>query len=157
MQRILSTLFVAMLLALGFPGAAMAQSGHFVQTQTCTDQGLVLECSGKVAGLGGTTFELVVTATGTGTVECTNPGGNVAPGQTFETGVTGSSGTLETPRNGQYRYDELFTTAPQAPPDSCPNDQWSAAVTDVTFTSATIFLYEDGSTVPSDTAEVTVQ
>ena len=154
MKRILSIIVVGFVLALGFPGSAMAQSGHFVQDQTCLDRGLVLECSGKVAGLGGTTFEIKVSATGTGTVECTNPGGNVAPGQTFETDVTGSSGELSTPRNGQYRYSELFTTAPQAPADSCPNDQWSAAVTDVDFTTATIYLLEDG--VVSDSVTVTV-
>jgi hypothetical protein len=143
MKRILSTLFVAMLLALGFPGEAMAQSGHFVQTQTCTDIGTQVECSGKVAGLGGTTFEITVSATGSGIVECTNPGGNVAPGQTFETSVSGSSGPLPTPRNGQYRYS-LTSIAPEAPADSCPNDAWTAAVVDVEFGDAIITLLEDG-------------
>ena len=39
---------------------AFAQSGHFVGTPTCTDEGVTVECSGKVAGLGGTTFEITV-------------------------------------------------------------------------------------------------
>ncbi len=153
MKRILSTLFVAILLALGFPGAAIAQSGHFVQNQTCTDEGTTVECRGKVAGLGGTTFEIRVSATGSGIVECTNPGGNVAPGQTFETSVSGSSGPLATPRNGQYRYS-LESVTPQAPPGSCPNSMWSASVVDVEFGDATISLFEDG--VLSDQVTVPV-
>ena len=32
---------------------ALAQSGHFVQTQKCTDIGTQVQCSGKVAGLEG--------------------------------------------------------------------------------------------------------
>jgi hypothetical protein len=32
---------------LALPGVASAQSGHFVQTQTCTDEGTTVECSGK--------------------------------------------------------------------------------------------------------------
>ena len=153
MKRILGTVIIGFVLALGFPSAALAQSGHFVQTQTCTDTGTQVLCSGKVAGLGGTTFEITVTADGIALVECTNPGGNVAPGQTFETTASGSSGPLPTPRNGQYRYT-LESVAPEAPADSCPNDAWTADVVDVQFTTATISLYEDG--VLSDRVTVPV-
>ena len=72
--------------ALAFPAAASAQSGHFVtggaNAPTCTDIGLQVQCSGKVAGLGGTTFEITVEAQGIATVECINPGGNRRPGRT---------------------------------------------------------------------------
>jgi hypothetical protein len=153
MKRYLSVALLALALALGFPGAAAAQSGHFVQTQTCQDTGLTVTCTGKVAGLGGTTFEITVVAEGTASVECTNPAGNVAPGQTFTTTTTGGSGPLATPRSGQFRYS-LSTVAPTAPADSCPNPQWTAEVTDVSFTTATITLTEDGAV--SDTVTVPV-
>jgi hypothetical protein len=153
MKRLAVVVFVALALALGFPAGAFAQNGHFVRTQTCVDQGTTLLCSGKVAGLGGTTFEIKVAANGIATVECTNPGGNVAPGQTFETATEGSSGPLPTPRNGQFRYS-ISTETPDAPADSCPNAQWTPEVVDVEFGDATITLLEDG--VVSDTATVPV-
>jgi hypothetical protein len=153
MKRFLGVVLLALTLALGFPAAAFAQSGHFVGTPTCTDIGTQVQCTGKVAGLGGTTFQITVTAVGTATVECTNPAGNVAPGQTFTTTSTGTTGPQPTPRNGQARFT-LATTTPTAPAGSCPNPKWSAAVTDVQFTNATITLRE-GDTV-SDTVTVPV-
>lgn len=128
---------------LALPSAASAQSGHFVGTQTCTDIGTQVQCSGKVAGLGGTTFTITVEAQGTASVTCTNPAGNVAPGQSFTTTVTGTSGPFPTPRNGQARYT-VTSDAPTAPAGSCPNPRWTATVTDVQFTTATLTLSEDG-------------
>jgi hypothetical protein len=138
---------------LAFAGVAYAQSGHFVGTQTCSDIGTRVSCSGKVAGLGGTTFTITVTANGTASVTCTNPAGNVAPGQSFSFTAAGSSGPFTTPRNGQASYT-VRTNAPSAPAGSCPNPKWTATVTDVTFTTATLTLLED-STV-SDTVTVPV-
>jgi hypothetical protein len=140
---------------LALPGVASAQSGHFVQTQTCTDEGTTVECSGKVAGLGGTTFEITVEADGIASVECTNPGGNVAPGQDTAVTVAGTTDPLPTPRNGQFRYT-LATDDPEPlpPTPTCPNAQWTPDIVDVTFTTATITLLEDG--VISDVVTVPV-
>ena len=151
--RLLLVLSVVAVLVLALPGVALAQSGHFVGTPTCTDEGTTVECTGKVAGLGGTTFEITVTAPGTASVECTNPGGNVAPGQSFSTTVAGTSGPLATPRNGQFRFT-VESDTPSAPPGSCPNPMWTATVVDVEFGDATITLTEDGT--PSDTITVPV-
>jgi hypothetical protein len=50
---------------------AYAQSGHFIEkgagAPTCTDIGTQLQCTGKVTGLGGTTFEI------TAMCDLTNP------------------------------------------------------------------------------------
>ena len=152
MKRFL-LLSVVVIAALAFPGVASAQSGHFVGTPTCTDEGTTLQCAGKVAGLGGTTFTILVSAPATATVECTNPAGNVAPGQTFDTTATGQSGPFATPRNGQARFT-VETITPTAPAGSCPNPKWTAEVVDVEFGDATITLQEDG--VISDVITVPV-
>ena len=157
MKRSIARLLIATVAALSllttFGGTAFAQSGHFVGTPTCTDIGTQVQCSGKVAGLGGTTFTIMVSAQGTASVTCTNPAGNVAPGQSFSFAGAGSTGDQLTPRNGQFRFS-VETVAPTAPPGSCPNPMWTATVTDVHFTDATLTLFED-STV-SDTITVPV-
>jgi hypothetical protein len=153
MKRYLLLLCAGAVVALTFAAVALAQSGHFVGTPTCTDEGTTVECRGKVAGLGGTTFTITVSAPGTASVECTNPGGQVAPGQSFDTTVAGTSGPFATPRNGQARFT-VESDTPSAPPGSCPNPMWTAEVIDVEFGDATITLFED-STV-SDTITVPV-
>lgn len=133
--------------------SAVAQSGHFVKTQACEDVGTAVQCSGKVAGLGGTTFEITVEASGIASVQCRNPGGNVAPGQDFEFDAAGTSGPLATPRNGHYVYT-VETSSPTVPAGSCPNDSWTAEVVDVEFTEATIALTDDGMTADVVTVPV---
>jgi hypothetical protein len=136
---------------------ALAQSGHFLdRTVQCRDIGTQLECDAKVAGLGGTTFELDISAPGTAIVECTNPGGNVAPGQDTTVTATGTSGPLPTPRNGSFTFrDETTDTPTVANFPTCPNRQWTANVVDVVFTGdATLTLSEDG--VVSDTITVPI-
>jgi hypothetical protein len=154
MKRYVILVCASAVAALTFATVAFAQSGHFVGTPRCSDIGTQVQCTGKVAGLGGTTFTITVSAQGTASVTCTNPAGNVAPGQSFSTGVTGTSGPFATPRNGQASFT-VTSNAPTAPPGSCPNPKWTATVTDVVFTSdATITLFED-STV-SDTITVPI-
>ncbi len=133
----------------------LAQAGHFVGTPTCRDIGTQIQCSGKVAGLGGTTFDIVASATGTASVTCTNPAGNVAPGQSFTTTSTGSLGPTPTPRNGQFQFRNLTSATPTAPAGSCPNPMWRATVTDVQFTTATLTLLEDGNVSDRITVPVT--
>jgi hypothetical protein len=154
MKRYLATAAVGLALAVASSGTALAQSGHFVGSQTCTETGLSVTCSGKVAGLGSKTFEIVVVADGAASVECRNPAGQVAPGQSFEFEAEGTTGKLRTPRNGQYRYT-LSTDVPTPPAGSCPNRKWTASVVDVTFTGdATLELYEGD--VLSDTVTVPI-
>ena|SRR5215218_8767947 len=135
---------------------AVAQSGHFVGTPTCTDIGTQLQCDAKVAGLGGTTFQLNISGSGTGTVECHNPSGNVAPGQDTTVTASGSSGPLPTPRNGSFTFNNVTSVAPAnlIGRPTCPNNQWTGVITDVDFTTATLTLLENGQV--SDTTTVTV-
>ena len=139
----------AAMVALTASVVAFAQSGHFLtgggNAPVCTDEGLTVLCTGKVAGLGGTTFEIRIEADGIASVECTNPGGNVAPGQDTEVTVEGTTGPLPTPRNGQFRFTiETDDPEPLPPTPTCPNNQWTANIVDVSFDTATLTLFENG-------------
>jgi hypothetical protein len=149
MKRIVITL-VAVFALLGLSAApAFAQSGHFIEkgagAPTCTDIGTQVECTGKVAGLGGTTFEITVEADGIAEVVCINPAGHRAPGQDTAVSVEGSTGEQTTPRNGQFVFT-IRTADPEPLPatPTCPNDQWTPEIVDVSFTTATLSLFEDG-------------
>jgi hypothetical protein len=141
---------LATFVGLAFAAApAYAQSGHFIESgagaPVCTDIGTQVQCTGKVAGLGGTTFEITIEAEGIATVVCVNPAGHRAPGQDTAVTVEGSTGPLATPRNGQFVFS--ITTdapAPLPPTPTCPNVQWMPQIVDVTFTTATLTLFEDG-------------
>jgi hypothetical protein len=139
---------------------AYAQGGHFIEgggnAPECTDEGTTVSCDGKVAGLGGTTFEITIEADGIASVECTNPGDNVAPGQDTAVTVEGGTGPLPTPRNGQFVFNiETDDPEPLPPTPTCPNDQWTANIVDVTFTTATLTLFEDGTQVDQVIVPVT--
>lgn len=152
---------LGMSVGLAFGAApAFAQSGHFIESgagaPTCTDIGLQVRCTGKVAGLGGTTFEITVQAQGIATVVCINPAGNRAPGQDTAVTVSGTTTPLPTPRNGQFIF--TVTTASPAPlpaTPTCPNNQWTPVITDVSFTTATLTLFENGTVSDVVTVPVT--
>jgi hypothetical protein len=159
MKRYLLAGLMALALALGFPGTALAQSGHFLtggaNAPVCTDIGTQVQCTGKVAGLGGTTFEITVEAEGLAEVVCINPAGHRAPGQDTAVTVEGTTTPLPTPRNGQFTFT-VTTDSPEPLPatPTCPNERWTPQVVDVTFTTATLSLLEDN--VVSDQVTVPV-
>jgi hypothetical protein len=156
MKRVYVLLALALALVgttLAFSPAALAQSGHFAGKPMCTDEGTFLECTGKVAGSGGTTFRVDVSASGVADVTCTNPGGEVAAGQSFSFEGAGSTGDQLTPRKGKFAF-AVSTFVPRAPAGSCPNEMWTATVTDVHFTAANLTLFWEGTV--SDTVTVPV-
>lgn len=141
-------------------GTAAAQGGHFVtgggNAPSCTDIGTQVRCTGKVAGLGGTTFTITVAAPGIASVECVNPAGQRAPGQDTAVEVAGSSGPLPTPRNGQFQFTITSDDpAPLPATPTCPNPKWTPEIVDVSFTTATLSLFENGDLSDQVTVAVT--
>jgi hypothetical protein len=140
---------VVLALALVTAGVAVAQSGHFLtgggQAPTCVDNGTTVTCSGKVAGLGGTTFRIDATAAGIAEVVCVNPAGHRAPGQDTAVTVPGTTDDLPTPRNGNFRFTITSDDPEPLPPTpTCPNNQWTPEIVDVEFTTVFLELFENG-------------
>jgi len=135
---------------------ALAANPHFVVGPTFTDNGTSLSASGSIAGLGNKDVTIVLSATGTASITCTNKGGNVAPGQSKTVTTTGSVSNLR-PENGRVNF--TVTTAPATlgsgqgnqKYQGCPNGNWTPTITDVEFTSATLSVYQGGRLVLRET------
>jgi hypothetical protein len=149
-MRRFAVVFLTGLLAVAFTAtAAQAASPHLKGRNPVSfaDGGLTLSATVSYAGLGNFDTLQVLTASGGTTSTCTNQGGNEAPGQ------NPAPVTLvgETPipagdiKNGNVTIStttaEPVSPVPGAP--GCPNSNWTEVITDVSFTSATIKLFQD--------------
>jgi len=154
--KTLTTKLVSMSVAALLLGvAAYAQNVHLKppnSNPTFTDQGLVLNVSGALAGLSNADVVVNLSATGNPTATCANPSGaNQPPGQNpASVTLTGSEAIPATElKNGNTPFN--VTTNPPASPipgaPGCPNVNWTETITDVAFTSATITVIQSGSTV----------
>jgi hypothetical protein len=139
-------LFVVLFAALGLvfvPSAADA-AVKFRAGPTFTDLGTTLNVTGDVSGLGNENLTVQLDATGVGSVICRNPAGNQAPGQDTTVNASGTQSDIEV-KNGRAQFN-VTTAEPPAPDPAvvCPNRKWTATITDVEFTSATLTLSQGG-------------
>jgi hypothetical protein len=143
---------IALLAVLFVGGTALAQSVHFKpKSPTFTDNGTTLTASGSLAGLGNGDIVVTVTATGSGTTTGVNPAGNSAPGQNkVAVSVTGTQTILASEiKNGTVQFS-VTTAGPRQPTGTeagFPNDLWTATITDVAFTTATVTVTQGGQVV----------
>jgi len=139
---------LTLLLALGVATpAAFAANPHFVVGPEITlNPDNTVTATGSVAGLGNQNIDVVLTAELDVEVICTNPAGNVAPGQTQQTTVTGTAEDVKV-ENGRATFS-VTTAAPALDPTltpkqlGCPNNKWSASIGEVTVVSATLQIIQ---------------
>jgi len=139
-------------LSSSFITSALAAAHIQGPAPTCSVSGSTLSCSSfQIAGLGNTPATAQLTITGTFSTQCTNPGGNVAPGQSKTASGTSGPVSISTDKNGKATVPPLSATA-QPPSQTelnalCPNPQWTGSVSGFTVTSATITVTQNGAVV----------
>ena len=149
-MRRIGCIIVVVLVGVTAP-VALAANVHFKKPAPTfkTNSDLSLTASGSLAGLGNGDIKVTLDAVGTATAQCQNPGGSSkVPGQN-PVNVSGTGVTLipgNRVKNGSVPFT-VSTVPPEKPTPTeagCPTSKWSVVGFTVTYTSATITVFQDG-------------
>jgi hypothetical protein len=152
MRKFLLLLVLLLLVAIPVSAANVHLKGGKNAEPAFYDDGLILEASGALAGLGNGDVLITIDATADVTATCTNYGGHQAPGQNpAPISVTGSVSIPEEEiKNGNTPFIVLTEAPPAEIPGApdCPNPNWAEIIEDLAFTDAIILVEQpEGNTV----------
>jgi hypothetical protein len=149
------SLRTAAILAIVSTMAVMVIAAVNIKRVEFTDNGTTLTTCATLTGLGNQDVTITVNAQGIASTVCTNRGGNNPPGQQVPVSPLGSVTIPATEiKNGNVRFC-VTTVAPKvtAQQAGCPSP-FTATVTDVKFTSATVTAKQGGQVVLQQTFNV---
>jgi hypothetical protein len=143
---ILVSVLVALALTMSLAaGSSVHLKGGKNAKPSFTDNGLSLSATGALSGLGNGDIQVTLVAAANVTSTCTNPAGATQPPGQNPAPITVSGGQsipASEIKNGTVNFN-VTTNAPASTiagaPD-CPNPQWTEAISDLAFTSATITI-----------------
>jgi len=145
MRKIVFALSASMAL---IGGLAYAANPHIKSGPFFVDNGITLTETGSLAGLGNADVIINMTATANPIATCTNPAGQTQPPGRNPASVAVAANPLSIPaseiKNGNVSFT-LMTNPPVTPiagAPECPNSQWTEAITDLQFTSATLTVQQ---------------
>jgi hypothetical protein len=151
-MRRTAVVVMAMALTLGLgTSTALAANAHFKHgspTFTVVGSGAdkQLNGAGTLAGLGNGDIVVELKATADPTATCTNGGQHQAPGQNPApvelTGTQAIPGSAIKNGNASFSVLTAKVVTPVSGAPDCPNPNWTEDITDLTFTSATITVYQ---------------
>ena len=138
------------LLALAFISTLMvsADNPKYRKGPSVSDNGLTATATGTLTGLGnGNVIVTLSFPDATGGTNCTSPGGgSTAPGQNPALSVPVSDSALITDvKNGNLSFTVTTNTPDNPTPGAagCPNNNWSAAFSDLNFGCGTCLIQQE--------------
>jgi hypothetical protein len=126
---------------------AFAANPHYVVGPTITQPSdNTVRATGSIAGLGNQNILVVLTVFASQTVQCRNPGGNIAPGQT-QTFPAGTANQTVKPENGRATFDLTATATGLTEQQlrarhACPNNSWTPLPGAVTVTGYQLQVFQ---------------
>ena len=122
-------------MAVNGPNGAHLVTGR--PTPACVGTNSGVSCNSfEIAGVGNTNATANLSATFSAIVDCFNPGvnpNNPVESHTTTFSVSASSGSIS-PKNGRLTIPSLSVSPSSAPPQVCPNPNWTPVIRGGSFT-----------------------
>ena len=156
-MRRLGLSFAVALTAVALMAGTAFAALTFHSGPTVTFSGSSATATFNVSGLGNDPATAQLFVNGTALYTCTNRGGNAAPGQNPQP-ATGASPVVDLSASQKNGRDSVSVTATLTAPlhipaktAGCPGNNWTATLSSLTVTSATLVIAQNGVTIYSQT------